>query len=46
MVYVYAKRLECALTGLFDYVLLILFREKIECLLYNCLLYTSDAADE
>ena len=35
MVYVYAKRLECALTGLFDDVLLILFRQKIECLLYN-----------
>ena len=35
MVYVYAERLECALTGLFDDVLLILFREKIECLFYN-----------
>ena len=35
MVNGYANRLECALTGLFDDVLLILFRQKIECLLYN-----------
>ena len=35
MVYVYAERLECALTGLFDDVLLILFRQKIKCLFYN-----------